>query len=114
MNMYEPPRKRTKTEPFSITTIQPTNQSTSNSLPLYHPSFYVKPNSTPTAFQQPLHLTSFSYSTNRDLLLSDHNKDESLSFYREPKIGSNLNFGFEDCTWREEGIDEGLDSLLER
>lgn len=66
----------------------------------------------PTRFQQPLHLTSFSYSPTRQLLLKDEDKDSSLSYYRRPRVGSDLNKGFEQAVWRDGTVDEGLDALL--
>lgn len=66
-----------------------------------------------TPFQQPLHLTSFSYSPTRQLLLDSHNRDDSLSYYREPRLGSDLNVGFDRAVWRDGTVDEGLDALLD-
>ncbi|GAA5987321.1 hypothetical protein JCM10908_001908 [Rhodotorula pacifica] len=77
-----------------------------------HPAAYYS-SLPPPAFQQPLHLTSFSYSPTRQLLLSDKEKDSSLSYYREPRLGSDLNRGFEHVVWRDGSVDEGLDALLE-
>ncbi|GJN90006.1 hypothetical protein Rhopal_003001-T1 [Rhodotorula paludigena] len=67
----------------------------------------------PTPFQLPFHLTSFSYSPSRELLLDDARKDEALAYYREPPLGSDLNYGFEQAVWRDGSVDEGLDALLE-
>ncbi|KAL8276920.1 hypothetical protein RQP46_010648 [Phenoliferia psychrophenolica] len=66
----------------------------------------------PTAFQLPLHLTSFSYSPTRELLVGQR-KDEAIAHYTEPPLGADLNLGYEDCTWRDDSTDEGLDALLD-
>lgn len=80
-----------------------------------HPpaSYLSSPSVPPTAFQQPSHLASFSYSPARDLLLDDAHRDDALAFYREPRIGSDLNWGFERAVWRDGSVDEGLDALLD-
>lgn len=64
-----------------------------------------------TPFQKPLHLTSFSYSGNRELLLSSDTKDAALKSYTAPELGSDLNQGFNECVFKKGG-DEGIDSLL--
>lgn len=83
--------------------------SSNNTLPIYEPNYYNKS----TTFQQPLHLTSFSFDSNREVLLDTTNQNDSINFYKEPKIGIDLNKGFNECVWREDIIDEGLDSLLD-
>ena len=66
----------------------------------------------PVPFQQPALMTTFSYSPSRELLLrSSDRHNEALRFYRQPVPGSDLNFGFERCIFREEKV-EGLDALL--
>ncbi|GAA5827356.1 hypothetical protein JCM11251_003779 [Rhodosporidiobolus azoricus] len=85
-------------------------------LPLHPPSHYTSlAASSPSsiAFQQPFHLTSFSYSPTRELLLERERKDEALAVYREPRMGSDLNRGFEEAVWRKGEVDEGLDALLD-
>ncbi|SGZ12437.1 BQ5605_C028g10505 [Microbotryum silenes-dioicae] len=71
------------------------------------------PPTRPIAFQQPLHLTSFSYSPTRQLLLTPQDRDASLAVYTPPRIGSDLNTGFEQAVWRDDSGDEGLDALLQ-
>lgn len=67
----------------------------------------------PTAFEQPQHLSSFSYSPARELLLpSSGRADEALRIYAEPPLGANLNRGIAEAVMRKEGVAEGLDSLL--
>ncbi|GAA5991864.1 hypothetical protein JCM5350_002731 [Sporobolomyces pararoseus] len=83
------------------------------SLPLELPTSYLSQDPSRSTFQLPKHLTSFSYSATRELLLDQDRKDESLAIYREPQIGSDLNRGFEQAIWRDGSIDEGLDSLLD-
>ncbi|GAA5948851.1 hypothetical protein JCM3765_003926 [Sporobolomyces pararoseus] len=83
------------------------------SLHLEPPRSYLSQDPSRSTFQLPKHLTSFSYSPTRELLLDQDRKDESLAIYREPQIGSDLNRGFEQATWRDGSIDEGLDSLLD-
>lgn len=82
-------------------------------LPVYAPSQYRQQRQPAPAFQQPTHLTSFSYSPTRELLVDDERKDEALAFYREPTLGVDLNLGLEHCTWRDGLVDEGLDALLD-
>lgn len=80
--------------------------------PFYPPSHYQPSHSNPpTVFQLPTHLTSFSYSPSRQLLLA-HNKDAAISVYSPPQLGSDLNTGFNDCIWSTP-TDEGLDALLD-
>jgi RAT1-interacting protein len=68
----------------------------------------------PTAFEQPQHLTSFSYSPTRELLLpSSGRANEALRFYAEPPLGADLNRGLAEAVMRKEGVAEGLDALLE-
>ncbi|GAA5867011.1 hypothetical protein JCM3774_003755 [Rhodotorula dairenensis] len=74
---------------------------------------YTSRSGPPTPFQQPVHLTSFSYSPQRQLLLDDPERDSALTYYREPKLGSDLNRGFEQHVYRDGTVDEGLDALLE-
>lgn len=76
-------------------------------------SHYASDRRTPTAFQQPLPLTSFSYSPRRELLTQPHERDASLSYYRDPQPGADLNVGYEEAVWRDGTVDEGLDALLE-
>ncbi|SCZ95270.1 BZ3500_MvSof-1268-A1-R1_Chr11-2g03396 [Microbotryum saponariae] len=71
------------------------------------------PPTRPIAFQQPLHLTSFSYSPTRQLLLTPQDRDASLAVYTPPRIGTDLNTGFEQAVWRDDSGDEGLDALLQ-
>ncbi|BGP33246.1 decapping endonuclease targeting mRNA [Rhodotorula toruloides] len=75
------------------------------------PSHYLS-HPAPT-FQLPHHLTSFSYSPTRELLLDPSNKDDALVWYREPRMGSDLNKGFGEAFWRDGGVDEGLDALVD-
>ncbi|GAA5889479.1 hypothetical protein JCM6882_007046 [Rhodosporidiobolus microsporus] len=85
-------------------------------LPIHPPAHYLSlasTNPSSTAFQQPFHLTSFSYSETRELLLEKDRKDEALAVYREPRMGSDLNRGFPQAVWREGSVDEGLDALLD-
>ncbi|KAK4054989.1 decapping endonuclease targeting mRNA [Microbotryomycetes sp. JL221] len=67
-------------------------------------------------FQQPLHLTSFSYSKTRQLLFESDIKDSSLNVLTKHRLRPdhvlNLNQGFEECVWRDSTVDEGLDALL--
>ncbi|GAA5952093.1 hypothetical protein JCM21900_006248 [Sporobolomyces salmonicolor] len=83
------------------------------SLPLHPPSAYLNLNPALSAFQFPFHLTSFSYSPTRELLLDRETRDDSIALYREPRLGSDLNRGFEQAVWREGSVDEGLDALLD-
>jgi RAT1-interacting protein len=83
----------------------------STSLPIHPPAHYLS--TPPPAFQLPLHLTSFSYSPTRQLLLDAHNKDDALAWYREPRMGSDLNRGSDQAVWRDASVDEGLDALLD-
>ncbi|BGP56353.1 decapping endonuclease targeting mRNA [Rhodotorula sphaerocarpa] len=76
-------------------------------------SHYASDRRSPTAFQQPLPLTSFSYSPRRELLTQPHERDASLSYYRDPQPGADLNVGYEEAVWRDGTVDEGLDALLE-
>ncbi|KAM0791721.1 hypothetical protein ACM66B_003990 [Microbotryomycetes sp. NB124-2] len=73
-------------------------------------------------FQQPLHLTQFSYSPSRQLLNDLDNSNSSLGWLIEetkwlPPASSqgriNLNDGYEECVWRDETVDEGLGALLD-
>lgn len=82
-------------------------------LPLQHPSAYLNGDPSRSTFQLPTHLTSFSYSPTRELLLGKDRRDESLAIYKEPRMGSDLNRGFEQAVWRDGSVDEGLDSLLD-
>ncbi|CDR39788.1 RHTO0S04e09472g1_1 [Rhodotorula toruloides] len=83
----------------------------SASLSINPPSYYL---STPApTFQLPHHLTSFSYSPTRELLLDPSNKDDALAWYREPRMGSDLNKGFGEAVWRNGVVDEGLDALVD-
>ena len=66
----------------------------------------------PLAFSRPKMLTSFSFSTSREVLLGPR-AEESRSHYRPPPLGADLNRGFDDCVWRDETDVEGLDALLE-
>ncbi|ORY84632.1 RAI1 like PD-XK nuclease-domain-containing protein [Leucosporidium creatinivorum] len=77
------------------------------------PSHYIPPAAPPTPFQLPLHLTSFSYGPNRELLLGEEERDQALQVYSEPALGCDLNEGFEEAVWRDGGTDEGLDALLD-
>lgn len=101
--MAEPPRKRQR-RASSLDDVL-------CSYAIDSPAHYAS-HAPPTPFQQPLHLTSFSYSPTRQLLLTDDDKDSSLSYYRQPKLGSDLNKGFEAAVWRDGTVDEGLDALL--
>lgn len=109
--MSEPPYKRARFPSPPIGTKPPS--TTFAHFALQSPSTYSPPTTAPTAFQLPLHLTSFSYSPTREVLLVDR-KDESLSVYREPPLGAGVGLGrgYDECTWREE-TDEGLDALLD-
>ena len=82
------------------------------SISVHRPATYTPRGAPPTAFQLPLHLTSFSYSPTRKLLLNA-DKDAALAHYVEPVLGTDLNRGYEECTWREDKEDEGLDALLD-
>ncbi|GAA5933211.1 hypothetical protein JCM10213_001222 [Rhodosporidiobolus nylandii] len=85
-------------------------------LPVHPPSHYTSltsSNPSTAAFQLPFHLTSFSYSPTRELLVDRKRRDEALAVYREPRLGSDLNHGFERATWRDGSVDEGLDALLD-
>ncbi|GAA5926765.1 uncharacterized protein JCM15063_000364 [Sporobolomyces koalae] len=82
-------------------------------LPIQGPAAYLDDDPSHSTFQLPTHLTSFSYSPTRELLLNDDRKDESIALYREPRLGSNLNQGFHEAVWRDGTVDEGLDSLLD-
>ncbi|GAA6015653.1 hypothetical protein JCM11491_007185 [Sporobolomyces phaffii] len=77
------------------------------------PASYFYPDRAHSTFQLPQHLTSFSYSPTRELLIDPDRKNESLAIYREPQIGSDLNRGFEQLVSRDGSVDEGLDSLLD-
>ncbi|GAA5894738.1 hypothetical protein JCM5296_002269 [Sporobolomyces johnsonii] len=83
------------------------------SLLVHPPSAYLNLNPALSAFQLPFHLTSFSYSPTRELLLDHKTRDDSLALYREPRLGSDLNRGFEQAVWRDGSVDEGLDALLD-
>lgn len=82
------------------------------SIAVHPPSYYTPPGAPPTAFQLPLHLTSFSYSPARELLVGKR-KDDAIAHYSEPQLGADLNHGYDDCTWRDDSTDEGLDALLD-
>ncbi|GAA5884751.1 hypothetical protein JCM16303_005259 [Sporobolomyces ruberrimus] len=82
-------------------------------LPVERPAAYLERDPSHSTFQLPKHLTSFSYSPTRELLLDEARRDESLAIYKEPEIGSDLNRGFEQAVWRDASVDEGLDSLLD-
>lgn len=82
------------------------------SIAVHPPSHYTPSGAPPTPFQLPLHLTSFSYSPTRELLVGQR-KDEAIAQYTEPHLGVDLNHGYEDCTWRDDSVDEGLDALLD-
>ena len=62
----------------------------------------------------PQMFASFSFDEHRQLLLADDRKDEALKWYRQPVLGLNLQHRFDEAVWRPDGIDEGLDALLER
>lgn len=81
-------------------------------LPLPHPSS-LDPRDAPP-YQQPVLLTSFSYGPQRQLIL-DERRDDSLRVLRHPPatLPHDLNQGFESATWRDDLVDEGLDSLLD-
>ncbi|BGP41226.1 decapping endonuclease targeting mRNA [Rhodotorula kratochvilovae] len=132
--MAEPPRKRPRVSPpptSSSSAPPPAPAAPSSSLParpsapatppnppcashpVHPPAHYLSTASASTAFQQPFHLTSFSYSPTRELLLDDERKDDALAYYHEPRLGSDLNFGFERAVWRDGTVDEGLDALLD-
>lgn len=68
----------------------------------------------PMRLADPQMFTSFSFDEHRQLLLADDRKDEALKWYRQPVLGLNLQHRFDEAVWRPEGIDEGLDALLER
>lgn len=67
----------------------------------------------PALLRRPQLLASFSFDENRAVLVDDDRKDESLRWYRQPILGLDVKYGFEKCTWRPDGIDEGLDALLD-
>ncbi|KAK4335761.1 Decapping nuclease, partial [Rhodotorula toruloides] len=136
--MFAPPRKRPRTSPppenaqppvqrpatgnpSSTTPSAPSLPAASSSLapapipstslPIYPPAHYLS--HPPPTFQLPHHLTSFSYSPSRDLLLDPSNKDDALVWYCEPRVGSDLHRGFGEAVWRDGGVDEGLDALVD-
>lgn len=76
------------------------------------PPAYLPPQAPATTFQIPQHLTSFSYSPDREVLTGER-RDEALTEYSEPELGVDLNRGFEECRWRNGTVDEGLDGLLD-
>ncbi|KAM0748120.1 RAI1-domain-containing protein [Meredithblackwellia eburnea MCA 4105] len=116
----ERPRKRARrtSDPAELPTLAPPASTSppptlpTAFLPIHHPSHYTPPGAPPTAFQLPTHLTSFSYSPTRELLMGAR-KDEAIAHYAEPRLGADLNTGFEECVWRDDTVDEGLDSLLD-
>ncbi|GAA6061531.1 hypothetical protein JCM10212_004521 [Sporobolomyces blumeae] len=65
-----------------------------------------------STFQLPRHLASFSYGPRRELVLDREARDQSLAVYREPRLGQDLNTGFDEAVWRDGTVDEGLDALL--
>ncbi|GAA5839329.1 hypothetical protein JCM9279_005907 [Rhodotorula babjevae] len=80
---------------------------------VHPPAHYLGASTALPQFQQPFHLASFSYSPTRELLLDDARKDDALAYYYEPRLGSDLNVGFERAVWRDGSVDEGLDALLD-
>ncbi|GAA5922870.1 hypothetical protein JCM3775_006164 [Rhodotorula graminis] len=80
---------------------------------VHPPAHYLGASTALPQFQQPFHLASFSYSPARELLLDDDRKDDALAYYHEPRLGSDLNVGFESAVWRDGSVDEGLDALLD-
>lgn len=62
----------------------------------------------PPAFLKPLHITSFSYTASRQLLLDS---DHSLQVYSPPRLHSNLAQGFDQFS-NDTKPDEGIDALL--
>ncbi|GAA6009996.1 hypothetical protein JCM10207_007511 [Rhodosporidiobolus poonsookiae] len=106
-------------EPSSSTAPQAAPSMSNESLgthPVRPPAHYTSlaaSNPSSAAFQLPLHLTAFSYSPTRELLFDAERKNEAMAVYREPRMGSDLNFGFEQATWRDGSVDEGLDALLD-
>lgn len=64
-------------------------------------------------YHQPLLMTSFSYGKGRELLMGER-RNESLKEMRPVSdLPKDLNEGFDTAHWRDEGVDEGLDSLLD-
>ncbi|SCV73445.1 BQ2448_7371 [Microbotryum intermedium] len=115
-----PPPASVPVTTTSSTTSTATSTITSSppNTPYHHPiqpplDPHNAPPCRPIAFQQPLHLTSFSYSPTRRVLLTPHDRDASLAVYSSPSLGSDLNTGFEQAVWRDDRCDEGLDALLD-
>ncbi|GAA5908067.1 hypothetical protein JCM8208_003677 [Rhodotorula glutinis] len=139
--MVEPPRKRPRVSPppAAVRTTSPPPPPAADHLPradtsasaapepppataphatcashaVHPPAHYLGASTALPRFQQPFHLASFSYSPTRELLLDDEHKDDALAYYHEPRLGSDLNVGFERAVWRDGSVDEGLDALLD-
>lgn len=112
-NSNPPPAPLPSTESTSDSPRTMTTSTPIATIPLQHPSAYLNGDPSRSTFQLPTHLTSFSYSPTRELLLDNDRRDESLAIYKEPRMGSDLNRGFEQAVWRDGSVDEGLDSLLD-
>ncbi|GAA5822437.1 hypothetical protein JCM3770_000270 [Rhodotorula araucariae] len=121
--MAEPTRKRPRVSPSPASSSAapppaPSRPAAPPNAPcashtVHPPAHYLAAATAPPAFQQPIHLASFSYSPTRELLLDDERKDDALAYYHEPRLGSDLNFAFDRAAWRDASIDEGLDALLD-
>ncbi|GAA5896020.1 uncharacterized protein JCM6883_001689 [Sporobolomyces salmoneus] len=83
------------------------------SLRLDPPKAYLLREPARSTLKLPEHLTSFSYSPTRELLLNQDRRDESIALYREPQTGSDLNRGFNEAIWRDSSVDEGLAAYAE-
>lgn len=114
-HLHRPPPPPPPRTLLSLATSSSTEEHSDRAavLPIESPAHYTSRLGPPTPFQQPVHLTSFSYSPERRLLLDDDEKDTALAYYREPELGSDLNRGFHQQVTRDGTIDEGLDALLE-
>jgi len=93
----------------------PTPPPSSVFRPLFPPQSYTPAEGVgPTQVGLPTHLTSFSYSPTRQLLLNPQNQDDALQHYMPPPMGADLNRGFDSCVWGDGRPDESLDALLLR
>lgn len=85
------------------------------SFPIPHPRSYLHPSVQVPEYHQPTHFTSFSYGPNREAYLPglDGTENSSIQCYVERNLGADLRDGFNECVWRDEAVDEGLDTLLD-
>ncbi|KAI8455887.1 RAI1 like PD-XK nuclease-domain-containing protein, partial [Phakopsora pachyrhizi] len=98
--------------------VQPNVYELKLSKPAFNNSFE-RPITEPI-YQRPIPITSFSYNSEREMLLGSRKFDSLRPFQLDksranptnPHLGCDLNLGFKEAVYREESVDEGIDGLL--